>query len=96
LYVILSKLLVNYKIMSFEQPKSQKEVFMDKVRIEVKKFVDAGRLTEEQAEIKLANGEKVEEGFSDNPENDAETFAYAGVATEEELVEMFNRQKGNK
>lgn len=82
--------------MSFEQPKSQKEVFMDRVRLEVAKLVETGRLTEEQAELKLTNGEKVEEGFSDNPENDAEAFAYAGVATEEELVEMFNRQKDNK
>ena len=83
--------------MNFEKPITQesnkREVFINKLREEVGRLVEAGRLTQEQADEKIANAEKIEEGHSETPEVDAEIFAIAGISTEAEMIQLLGKRK---
>jgi hypothetical protein len=52
----------------------------------------AGTISPKQAEEKRKNAELIETGFSDDPKYDALVFSRAGIATETELVAIFDKK----
>jgi len=76
-----------------EANKIKKDIFIDVLNEELLTLEKSGRISLEQAEGKRKSAALVETGFSDNPKNDALLFSIAGIAGEEELIDIFNKNK---
>jgi len=76
-----------------EVNKMKKSIFIDALNEELLTLEKSGRISSEQAEEKRKSGALIETGFSDDPKNDALLFSIAGIAGEEELIDIFNKNK---
>ena len=86
--------------MSFENPLSKpagqekasaKEQFVNALDVLLTDMQAKGVVSAEQVADKKRAAQLIEEGFSGNPQNDAELFAHAGVSDEKTLIDLFEK-----
>jgi len=69
----------------------KKEDFFNSLKEEVDSLVEEGRLTEEQAKNKIEAAGKIEDNIPDDTKKAARIFAVSGIASEEELTDLFKK-----
>ena len=72
---------------------SPQKVFLGALNKELDAMQDSGKITAEIAADKLKSAEMITEGFSTDPAHDAAIFAMSGIGNEEEMIELFNKNK---
>ncbi len=87
--------------MEFEQPlppqesqeERNKKKFIESLTDKLAEMQQSGRLSQEQVDDKLLAASKIQTGFSDDLEHDAEIFVLSGIADEEEMIKAFEGRK---
>ena len=79
-----------------EKDDSAKEKFIRALDTVLEQMQDQGAMSAEQVADKRQAAQLIEEGFSENPQHDAETFAHAGVSDEKTLIGLFEKHQGNQ
>jgi hypothetical protein len=83
--------------MSFEslspQESSPKDVFIEALNKELSVMEQSGRISPGQAEEKRTAAALIEEGFSDDPTQDALIFSKAGIAGEKEIIGILDKSE---
>ena len=77
---------------STEAP-SPKDVFLNALNEELDVLERSGRVSPEQAEEKRRAAALIEMGFSDDPKRDALLFSRAGIAGEQEIIDILKRKR---
>ena len=79
-----------------EKGSSAKEKFISALDTVLKQMQVQGILSAEQVMNKKQAAQLIEEGFSKNPQDDAEIFAHAGTSDEKTLIGLFEKHQGNQ
>ena len=67
-----------------------RNIFLGALDQELEGLQRSGRISPEQAEEKRRAATLIETGFSDNPGKDASLFSRAGIANEEEIIDVLS------
>ena len=78
-----------------EKGGSAKEKFVSALDTVLEQMQAQGVISAEQVADKRQAAQLIEEGFSENPQHDAEVFAHAGISDEKTLIGLFEKNQGN-
>ncbi len=76
-----------------QKSKGLREEFLGALNEELTYMEQSGRITPDQAEEKRKLAALIETGFSNDPMHDALLFSRAGIAKEEEIIEILEKKK---
>ena len=71
---------------------SPKDIFVIALNRELTEMVTRGVISSEAADEKRRAASLIETAFSDDPEHDAMIFAMAGIANEDEMIEILGKK----